>query len=177
VSRHYHWIRKKFSTKEVITSTWPKLSLLCTRKSQIIVTVVAGRGPYHDSKDFHALLTPAAKRLKFAGLLGDKAYDSEAFHRRCREELGMSWTAIRVRGARSGAIPVGKYRRLMHTHFPRAKYRQRGQVESLFSRFKRRLGSTLRSRSWTAQCAEIHARVLAYNLGLLSPLTPDLLLA
>jgi len=55
----------------------------------------------------------------------------------------------------------------MKRRFPTRVYGQRWQVESGFSRHKRRLGSALGATSWAGQKAEIYARVLTYDLMLL----------
>jgi len=55
----------------------------------------------------------------------------------------------------------------MRTDFPRQVYAQRWQVESLFSRFKRRLGSHLRATSSGGQYRQVCARALAQNLTIL----------
>ncbi len=47
------------------------------------------------------------------------------------------------------------------------KYRQRWQVESAFSRHKRRLGAALRARTDLAQEQECWLRVLTHNIMLL----------
>ncbi|RKY23520.1 MAG: hypothetical protein DRP62_05740 [Planctomycetota bacterium] len=52
----------------------------------------------------------------------------------------------------------------MKNRFPKRKFRQRWQVESIFSRFKRRLGHFLRSRSDQGRGIECLFRVLTYNL-------------
>ncbi len=47
-------------------------------------------------------------------------------------------------------------------------YHQRWQAESLISRLKRRLGSTLRSRIWRTQKQECRLRPLTHNVMLLA---------
>jgi hypothetical protein len=55
----------------------------------------------------------------------------------------------------------------MRRRFLRKIYGQRWQVESAFSRYKRRLGSALSATSWMGQKREGYLRVLTYNLMLI----------
>ena len=62
---------------------------------------------------------------------------------------------------------MARYRNQVKKRFPKRKYRQRWQVESVFSRMKRRLGYALRARDEQARKAECLFRVLTYNLMIL----------
>ena len=55
----------------------------------------------------------------------------------------------------------------MKRRFFKRVYGQRWQVESAFSRHKRRLGSALAATSWAGQKREIYTRVLTHDLMLL----------
>jgi hypothetical protein len=55
----------------------------------------------------------------------------------------------------------------MKRRFFKRIYGQRWQVESVFSRYKRRLGSALTATSWMGQKREAYLRVLTYNLMLI----------
>jgi hypothetical protein len=55
----------------------------------------------------------------------------------------------------------------MKRRFFRKVYGQRWQAESVFSRYKRRLGSALTATSWMGQKREAYLRVLTYNLMIL----------
>jgi transposase len=63
---------------------------------------------------------------------------------------------------------VRRFRKKPRGSRSRRVYGQRWQVESGFSRAKRRLGSALRARKWTNQKKEIQLRVLTHNLMLLA---------
>ena len=100
-----------------------------------------------------------------------------------REGLGIRSTVIylnrrgrrpafqrKYSGRRRGRprMPKGRYRRQMAKRFHRRKYGQRWQVESVISRFKRRLGSALHGRSDAARERESDLRVLTHNLMILA---------
>jgi hypothetical protein len=110
-------------------------------------------------------------------LLADAAFDSEAHHRYCREELEVRSTVIPLnRRGQGRKWPKTKYRRQMVKRFRkkpkgsrhRRVFGQRWQVESAFSRHKRRLGSSLGGRSNASREREGHLRVLTHDLMLLA---------
>jgi len=109
----------------------------------------------------------AASLVDFDRLLGDAAYDAEHNHRLCREELKIRSTVIPLNRRNGRKWPRSRYRRQMKVRFFRRVYGQRWQVESSFSRHKRRLGSALRSRRWCNQKKECLLRVLTHNLMIL----------
>jgi hypothetical protein len=55
----------------------------------------------------------------------------------------------------------------METHFDTALYGQRWQIESAFSRCKRRLGSALQAHNRWGRRRELELRVLTHNLMIL----------
>ncbi|MCK6461728.1 MAG: transposase [Planctomycetes bacterium] len=148
---------------------WAKLTNVAFTESHLIVAATVTRGPSNDSPQFVPAVRQATDLVGLDGLLCDGAYDSEANHRVAREECGVRCTVIPVnfRGHRPPGGPSGRYRRQMHRRFPRRRYGQRWQGESVFSRMKRRLGSTLRARSVAAQERECLLKVLTHNLMLL----------
>ena len=101
-------------------------------------------------------------------VMADAAYDSEAHHVLCRETLGIRRTIIPLQTRGSRKWPTSRYRREMKVRFARRAFGQRWQVESAFSRHKRRLGSFLRARSEQARERECYLRVLTHNLMILA---------
>ena len=83
------------------------------------------------------LLEEVSRQLPIDRLLADAGYDAEHNHAFAREQLGIRSTiiALNKRGDRRWAKT--KYRRQMYRRFPKIKYRQRAQIESAISRFKR----------------------------------------
>ena len=109
----------------------------------------------------------ASRHIRFDRLLGDAAYDAEHNHVLCRDELGIRSTVIPINPRRSRKWPRTHYRRQMKTDFHNQIYGNRWQVESSFSRNKRRLGSAVRARTEPAQFAEAQLRVLTHDLMIL----------
>jgi hypothetical protein len=133
---------------------------------------VIDRGPKPDHVEAQQTLRDAFERHQFKTLLGDAGYESEGFHRLCRNELGVRSiipTTDRGRPRHDGKPrPVaGYYRRLMKQRFPKKTYGQRWQIETVFSMLKQNMGSALRARNYHSQNREICLRVLTYNLAIL----------
>ena len=105
----------------------------------------------------------ACKQLTFARILADAGYDSEANHRLGREVLGINTIiALNLRGSKRR--PSTPYRAEMEENFEKETYNRRWQVESVFSRNKRLLGSALRNRTEVSRQRECLLRVLTHNL-------------
>jgi hypothetical protein len=147
---------------------WPKLTLVCHTASHLIAAANLSVGPSQDAPLLGPALAKAAWHLDLDRLLADGGYDSEPNHRLAREGLGIRSTVINLNRRGRRALPRGRYRRQMARRFHRRKYRQRWQVESVISRLKRRLGSSLRGRGHDARRRECQMRVLTHNLMLLA---------
>lgn len=151
----------------------PKLTVAVDVRTHLILGAVPGWGPTHDLAGFAPALTQAqaqltALGLRLRGVVADAGYDAEAVHVLCRETLGIPVTAIPLNPRTCGrAGPRTRWRRRMYTAFPRGLYQQRRQVESVFSRLKRRLGAALTARQAPTQQQELALRVLTHNLLLL----------
>jgi hypothetical protein len=100
-------------------------------------------------------------------LLGDAAYDSEDFHAIGRRELGIRLTIFPINSRGCTKPPQTRYRSQMYRRFPKRRFGQRWQVESVFSQLKRLLNSHLRAHSESARFNEIYLRILTFDLMLL----------
>jgi hypothetical protein len=155
--------------KDQSARSWTKLTVVCDTGSHFFTSATVSIGPSNDSPEF----TPAMQQSRFCvhwdTVLGDAAYDSEANHSLCRQELGIRSTVIPINRRNQGRRwPQSKYRRQMKRRFHRRKYGQRWQAESAFSRHKRLLGPALRGRSDRSRANECRLRVLTHNLMLLA---------
>jgi len=147
---------------------WPKLTLACHNATHLLIDVVVSDGPSQDAPFFKKILPLAHGRLPLDRVLADAGYDAESNHVFARRTLGIRSSVIDLnrRGGRRWART--RYRRQMYRRFHCVKYRNRTQIESVISRFKRRLTASLRGRSRTTQRHEVHLRVLTHDLLLLS---------
>jgi hypothetical protein len=161
--------RKHGKTKRYKLPKWPKLNAIIHTQSHLILAAVVNEGPSHDSPELPELLRQTSRRLRLDRLLADSGYDSEEHHRLGREEHHIRSTVIALNPRNHGRRwPKTKYRRQMKRRFPKRKFGQRWQVESVWSRHKRRLGWVLASKSVPAQVVEIQNRVVTHNLMLLA---------
>jgi transposase len=116
---------------------------------------------------FKDIVIPAAKKYRIEHLLADAGYDSEANHRFAREQCQIR-TAIPPTHGRQTDKPLrGKYRRQMQRRFPKKRYGQRWQVETIFSMIKRNFGEAVNARTYWAQCREMMLLVLTHNIGVI----------
>jgi hypothetical protein len=165
VSRHFLMRQGKRTQKY---RRWTKLTIVCEHGSHLIAGATVSLGPNNDAVWLPETTDQAVEQIPIYRLLADCGYDSEKNHQYCREELGIASTVIAINDRYYKGGPLrGRYRRQMKERFPKQKYKQRWQVESVFSRFKRRLGYALRSQSHTARKVECLVRVLTYNLMIL----------
>jgi hypothetical protein len=144
---------------------WTKLTIVGHSKTHLIAAAMVDKGPSTDCHNLPEAVEQALDNISIDTLLADCGYDSELNHLICRDRFGIDSPVIAVnpRNLKYGSM-TGHYRKLMKSRFPKRKYRQRWQVESIFSRFKRRLGYALRARTDESRRTECFLRVLTYNL-------------
>lgn len=144
---------------------WMKLTIVNQNDNHLIAGASVSIGPSTDSHYLPDAVGQAVENISIDTLLGDSGFDSESNHQICHEKLGISKTVIAIndRGRKYNPI-TGFWRKQMHWHFPRKIYGQRWQAESVFSRFKRRLGYALRARTTESRTVECLLRVVTYNL-------------
>jgi transposase len=162
VSRHF--LRRKGRRTDKYRK-WIKLTVVCENQSYLIASAIVSTGPSTDCHYLKPAVKQAVKHVSIDTLLADSGYDAEYNHQFCRDEFGIRSTVIQVndRGLKYSRTG-GKYRRRMKQCFPAASYRKRWHVESVFSRFKRRLGNALTARKNESRTSECLLRVLTYNL-------------
>lgn len=153
--------------KRYIMSRWPKLTVICDDQTHLFLSAKMSRGPSRDTCEAPSLLRSAGRRVDLRRILWDAGCDAEEIHRLIRQELKAHSLIPPKSGRPTRRWPRTRYRRQMRRRFLRKIYGQRWQVESAFSRYKRRLGSALSATSWMGQKREGYLRVLTYNLMIL----------
>jgi len=160
-SQHYIKCTKR---KSFYRRNWPKLTIVCHTKTHLIAGCIVTRGPSLDFPNLPKVMKGADKQVKFDQILADAGYDSEANHYFCREVLNIRSTVIAYNARGAGKPPTARYRKQMAKDFDKKAYNNRWQVESVFSRHKRLLGSALRNRTELSRQRECLLRVLTHNL-------------
>ena len=165
VSRHFLMRQGKHTQRY---RRWTKLTIVCHNASHLIAGSFVSIGPSNDCPYLVPAVAQASENLPIDRLLADAGYDAEANHKFCRHQLDIRSTIIPVneRGRKKGEL-AGRYRNQMKNNFPKRKFGQRWQVESVVSRMKRRLGHALRGRTDESRSTECGLRVLTYNLMIL----------
>jgi len=157
-------------------ATWTKLTVACDTRSHFLAGATVVTGPSNDSPQFRPVLAQASLAIEWDRVLADAAFDSEAHHTYARDTLGIRSSVIPINTRGHAGDPGGKYRRQMARRFvpkpdgsrARRVFGQRWQVESAFSRHKRRLGRALGAKSDATRANECRLRVLTHNLMLLA---------
>lgn len=146
---------------------FPKLGVLSDVRTNLILAADVSIGPWPDDPHFEPLVRRGYERVPFDTVLADAGYDSEKAHVLVREELGAKSVIPPKRGRPTDKGPRGRYRRMMWKRFPKKRYGQRWQVESLFSQDKRRFGSQIAASSTKGQLGELLLRVMMHNIAIL----------
>jgi hypothetical protein len=155
--------------KRVTYRHYGKLMLIVCTRSHAILGAVASRGPTPDIDQLDGVLAEVSPQVCLRHMVLDAGFDSRHNHHLLREEHGILSTIPAAHGRPAldpRTLPKDKYRRRMRTHFNRAAYRHRPQVESVFSMLKRNLGDSLRGRSRRSQNRDLYLRVLTHNIAL-----------
>jgi hypothetical protein len=143
---------------------WPKIAVIADVTTHLILAVHPCRGPGRDITHFKDILETLPKSLTIKQLLADAGYDSEYAHRYAREVLNIKTTIPPLIGRRARGLPKARYRREMKTDFDAENYRQRWQVETVFSMIKRNLGHSVFGHDYGSQCRDIMLMVLTHNI-------------
>jgi len=137
-----------------------KLSIAVDIGTQAIVCCHVTDSRHHDSQIAPTIIRSSFLLKRANCYLMDKGYDSEHVHSLLHKEYGAeSIIPVRIWGKKE---PNGFYRNLMHTEFPREKYRKRNLVETVFSVIKRRFGGTISSRKKRKQRREVKLKCICY---------------
>jgi len=143
--------------------TWPKITIVCDTATHLIASCIVTRGPSYGFGLFEQAVGKAYKQVRFKRMLADGGYDSETNHRIAREIFGME-TMIKLNLRGFNIEPKGEHRIETKEKFNKKIYNNRRQIESVFSRNKRLLGSALRNRTEISRERECLLRVLTHNL-------------
>lgn len=147
---------------------WTKLTIVADNQTHLIAAANVSLGPSNDSPLLPDAVRQAVEHIPIKRLLGDAGYDSEDNHHICRKEFHIPSTIIPInkRGRKCKTVK-GRYRTQLSRRFPKRLFGSRWQIESIFSRFKRKLGYALRATTEQSRASECLVRVMTYNLMIL----------
>lgn len=153
--------------------TFPKLAVVVDTASHFILGATTHRGPAPDFDLWEPTVAEARRRLPLVRLLADAGFDAEWIHEAARLVYGARTIIPPEHGRPSEKLPAGYYRRRMARAFTREesalkkRYARRGQVETVFSMLKRRLGSELNARNHRSQARALLLKALTHNIMIL----------
>jgi hypothetical protein len=146
---------------------YPYANIVCACRSHFVLAIVTGRGPGPDDPYYEPALRQTAGRIRVATLLADAGFDSERAHVFARKECGIRAIIPATRGRPTTKPLRGYWRNKMKKRFPKRKYGQRWQIETVNSMIKRTLGAALRARTYWSQSREIVLKALTLNVMIL----------
>jgi len=169
ISPYFYSVREK-ARKHLVWShftKYPKFAAVADTATHMILSFLATRGPSRDSTHFKTILDSLPEDIKVEHILADAGYDKEDNHIYAREILGILTSIPPTSGSPPKDLPKRYYRRLMKLNFDLAAYKQRWQIETVFSMIKRNLGYTVKARAETSQNAEMFLMAITHNLTIL----------
>jgi len=146
---------------------YPYANIVCECRSHFVLAVVTGRGPGPEDSYFEPALRQTAARIRVDSLLADAGFDSERAHVIARNGCGIRAIIPATRGRPTTKPLRGYWRNKMKQRFPKHKYGQRWQIETVHSMIKRVLGAALRARNYWSQSREIVLKTLTLNVMIL----------
>jgi hypothetical protein len=144
---------------------WTKWTIVIDTLRRCVLAQAARQGPYNDCATLRPLVSAAHERTPIGLVLADAEFDSERNHRHVRDVIGAQSIIPAKRGKADWKIKG--VRAQMRRCFPRRRYSQRAQVESVFSAVKRKLSAKAPGRSIETQRTQALLLGLAYNIYLL----------
>lgn len=163
-SSHYSWVLVNHHGRDRRRAQRPlKATFAVDCKRRIVVMVRLRWGPGPDYQDLVPLLSKLHRygvRVKW--VVADKGYDSEAIREFIVRGLGAE-PHIPIRRSAFGGHLRGRWRKRQRRRFSPNVYRQRVQVESVFSAAKRLEGDSLAGRRVLSRRRELLFRAIAFD--------------
>lgn len=144
---------------------WCKWTIVVDVLRRCVPAQAARQGPYNDCATLRPLVSAAHGVMPAKLVLADAEFDSERNHRHIRDTLGADSVIPAKRGKADWKIKG--VRAQMRRRFPRKRYSQRAQVESVFSAVKRKPSAKAPGRSAETQRRQAMLLGVAYNIYLL----------
>lgn len=141
-----------------------KTSFIVDIEEYIILLYKAKKSRRHDLKDAKPLIKKLAKHYKPKIFYADRAYDDEKLFKQVFEQLGAYPLILQKRLDISKRRRHGTYRKMTFSTFDYGQYLERNKIETCNAIFKKRFGSTIKSRNDKCQKIEVVMRIIAHNI-------------
>lgn len=142
---------------------WVKVSAAIVGAILLPVGLVVDWGPTNDKVQVGELIDQTFARTQPDQVLADAGYDAEWIHQAIAQE-GSRAIIKPVRHRKDGSLGGNLRAAMTPEHLQAHGYGRRWKVESFFSALKRKVGSTLNSRTEANLIREAIWKVLAYTL-------------
>ena len=149
-------------TKRPLTYYWLKWLVVVDVGRHLLLAQTAHAGPTNDCCRLPQLIDQAHQVAPVQVVLADAEFDSERNHQHVRRIVGAQ-SVIPPKRSRP-EWKINGFRALMRQDFPQELYRQRVQVESIFSAIKRKLSDRAPGRSVFTQRLQALLLGLTFNL-------------
>lgn len=130
----------------------------------------------HDVTDAKPIIKKLARHYKPSVIYADRGYDDNNIFKLVFENLKAYPLILQRRLDVPKHRRKGRYRKETFDVFDYGEYLQRNKIETLNAMFKKRFGSTTKSRTWITQKSEIMMRVIAFNIDRLLRLGKQVIL-
>ena len=141
-----------------------KASFIVDIESYIILLCKARKKSRHDTIDAKPMIKKLAESYQPNVFYADRAYDDEAIFKLVFENLKAYPLIFQKRQDIPKHRRGGEYRKKTFSEFDYGEYLQRSKIETLNSMFKKRFGSSIKSKTNKTQKFEMITRVIAYNI-------------
>ena len=142
----------------------------------IILLHKSRRNNRHDTIDAKILFRKFEKNFNPETVYADRGYDDEEIFKFIDETLKAEPLILQRRIDIQNHRRKGHYRRKHFKTFDYCEYLQRNKIETLNSMFKKRFGSSAKSRGAKRQKLEVFFRVIAFNIDRLIRLGYEVIL-
>ena len=153
-----------------------KTTFIVDIESYIILLCKMRKKPRHDVIDAKPMLKNLAKIYSPEILYADRGYDDNNIFKISFEILGAYPLILQKNIFTPKHRKTGAYRKQTCDVFDYGEYLQRNKIETVNSMFKKRFGSSVKSRIDKIQKVEIFTRVIAYNIDRLLRIGKEVIL-
>ena len=149
-------------TKKPLTYYWLKWLVVVDVSRHLLLAQSAHAGPSNDCCRLPQLIDQAHQLSPVRVVLADAEFDSERNHQHVHRVVGAQ-SVIPPKRSRP-EWKIRGFRAVMRQSFPQKLYRQRVQIESVFSAIKRKLSGRAPGRSLRTQALQALLLGLTFNL-------------
>lgn len=141
-----------------------KASFIVDIQNYLILCCKTRKKSRHDTIDAKPMIKRFSEKYSAEVFYGDRAYDDEEIFKLVFENLKAYPLIFQKRQDIPKYRRRGKYRKKTFGEFDYCEYLQRNKIETLNSMFKKRFGSSIKSKTNKTQKFEMITRVIAFNI-------------